>query len=244
MIFLRSLLFNLFHFGSTVAVLIPGVVIHYFLPAHALGLAIFWARLQLAALRVICGIRFHVTGLEHLPRAGPALIASRHESAFDTLVWLTLVPRVSYVVKTELTRIPVFGSLLRSTGMIPVDRSGGATAMRELMRAGLRAARAGRQIVIFPEGTRGEPGELLPLLPGVAALAASTHLPVIPVATDSGLHWGRRAFRKHPGTIRIDILPPLPTGLKRPALMARLEAALREGMAHLASQSLQGAKVP
>jgi 1-acyl-sn-glycerol-3-phosphate acyltransferase len=237
MIFLRSLAFNLFHFGSTTLVMIPGAVIHYLMPERALGLAILWARVQIAAARVICGIRFHVTGLEHLPRSGPALIASRHESAFDTLIWLTLVPRVSYVVKTELTRIPIFGGLLRSTGMIPVDRAGGATAMRELMHAGLRAARAERQIVIFPEGTRGEPGQLLPLQPGVAALAASTHLPVIPVVTDSGRCWGRRAFHKYPGTIRIHLLPPLPAGLKRPELMARLETVLREGMARLAKEN-------
>jgi len=236
MIFLRSLAFNLFHFGSTFVVLIPGLVIHFFFPARALGLAIFWARLQIAAVRVICGIRLRVTGLEHLPGTGPALIASRHESAFDTLIWLTLVPRVSYVVKTELTRIPVFGGLLRTSGMIPVDRSGGATTMRELMRAGRRAVQDGRQIVIFPEGTRGEPGELLALQPGIAALAASTHLPVIPVVTDSGRYWGRRAFRKYPGTIHLEILPPLPTDLQRPALMARLETALREGMARLAHE--------
>ncbi len=232
MIVLRSVLFNAFYFTSTALLLLgPGVAIRLFCPQRALALAMFWARLELAAARAICGIRLNVIGREHLPAAGAALIASRHESAFDTMVWLTLLPRVSYVLKAELLRIPIFGSLVRPAGMIPVDRDGGMNAMRALMAAGTQAARDGRQIVIFPEGTRGESGRLLDLQPGIAALAASTGLPVIPVVTNSGRLWGRRSFRKAAGTIVIAILPPLPAGLKRPELMARLQAALREGMA-------------
>jgi len=132
-----------------------------------------------------------------------------------------------------LTRIPLFGGMVRPSGMIPVDRAGGATAMRQLMREGRRAAREERQIVIFPEGTRGEPGTLLPLQPGVAALAAATHLPVIPVVTDSGRLWGRRAFRKYPGVIHIRVLPPLDAALSREALMAELERVLRAGLTAL-----------
>jgi len=235
MIVLRSVLFNIFYFGSTAVLLVPSVAVRLFAPRRALDLAMLWARLELAAVRLICGIRLVVDGREHLPQGGPALIASRHESAFDTMVWLTLVPRASYVLKTELTRIPLFGGLLRPAGMIPVDRDGGATAMRQLMRDGVSAVAEGRQIVIFPEGTRGESGTLLSLHPGVAALASSTKLPVIPVVTDSGRLWGRRSFRKFPGTIVVRILPPLPGGLRRPELMARLEAALREGMVDIGS---------
>ncbi len=233
MIVLRSLLFNSVYFGLTALLMIPGLFIRLFAPRHALPLAMFWARLSLAALRLICCIRLTISGLENLPRDGAALIASRHESAFDTMVWLTLVPRACYVLKVELLRVPFFGGLLRPAGMIPVDRDGGATAMRKLMRDGIRAAAEGRQIVIFPEGTRGESNTLLTLHPGVAALALSTRLPVIPVVTDSGRLWGRRSFRKHAGTIQICILPPLPTDLKRPELMARLQASLREGLINI-----------
>ena len=111
--------------------------------------------------------------------------------------------------------------------MIAVDRSGGAGALRGLMRDGDRAVREGRQIVIFPEGTRAEPGAILPLQPGIAALAARTRLPVIPVVTNSGLYWGRRAFHKRSGTIHIRVLKPIPPGIRRDQLMQRLEAALR-----------------
>ena len=115
------------------------------------------------------------------------------------------------------------------TGMIAVDRSGGANALRGLMREGERAIREERQIVIFPEGTRAEPGAMLPLQPGVAALAARTRLPVVPVVTDSGRCWGRRAFHKRPGTIHIRVLEPIPTGIGRDQLMRRLESGAAEG---------------
>lgn len=223
---LRSALYNLFFFGTSFVLVLVGTVLRWVAPHRMLSLGRLWARLMLGGARVICGIRLQVTGLEKLP-AGAALLASRHQSAFDTLVWLTLVPSCGYVVKQELLRIPLFGPLIPLTGMIAVDRSGGAAALRGLMRDGARAAREGRQIVIFPEGTRAAPGAVLPLQPGVAALAASTGLPVIPVVTDSGRCWGRRAFRKRAGTIHIVLLPPLPVGLPREKLMQRLTEALR-----------------
>ncbi len=223
-ILLRSALFNVFFFGSTFVLTLVGTVVRCFAPHRILDLAAAWARLLLWGARVMCGIRWQVVG--DLP-TGAALIASHHESAFDTLVWLTLVPRPAYVMKQEMLRIPLFGALTRPAGMIAVDRSGGAKAMRGLMRDAARAVAEQRQIVIFPEGTRAEPGALLPLLPGVAALAASTGLPVIPVVTDSGRCWGRRAFRKHPGVIHIVLLPPITPGTRRRDLLPRLEAALR-----------------
>ena len=226
---LRSALYNLFLFGMTFVLVLAGTALRLIAPHRALAMARFWARFMLWGARVICGIRLQVTGLENLP-PGAALLASRHQSAFDTLVWLTLLPHCCYVVKQELVRIPLFGPLMPLAGMIPVDRSGGGAALRGLMRDGARAAREGRQIVIFPEGTRAAPDAVLPLQPGIAALAASTRLPVIPVVTDSGRYWGRRAFRKRAGTIRIVLLPPLPAGLRREELMRRLAEALQTGI--------------
>ena len=223
---LRSALYNLFFFGSTTCWYCSACCCAWSRRTASSICRRLWARLMLGAARVICGIRLQVTGLDTLPD-GAALLASRHQSAFDTLVWLTLVPRCCYVLKQELLRIPLFGGLVPLTGMIAVDRAGGSAALRGLMRDGAQAAREGRQIVIFPEGTRAPPGATLPLQPGIAALAASTGLPVIPVVTDSGLYWGRRAFRKRAGTIHIVLLPPLPAGLPRAELMRRLTEALR-----------------
>jgi 1-acyl-sn-glycerol-3-phosphate acyltransferase len=227
MTWLRSALFNAFFFGFSAtysAVLLPLLL----LPRRWLLQPIrLWAGAIILMLRLLCGIRLHVTGREHLPpKGGAALIAAKHQSAFDTVVWLWLLPDAAYVLKRELLDIPVWGWLARGTGMIAVDRLAGSSAMRHLRRAGQAAAAEGRQMVIFPEGTRVAPGEQRPYQPGVAALAAATGLPVLPVATDSGLLWGRRAFQKRPGTITVAVLPPLPAGLRRDILLRRLEEAI------------------
>jgi 1-acyl-sn-glycerol-3-phosphate acyltransferase len=219
-------LFNLYFFGMTLVLTLAGAVPCLLLGRPVMPLAMLWARLALDGARIICGIRLVVTGREHLP-AGEALNASRHQSAFDTLVWLTLVPRCCYVVKQELLRIPLFGGLVRRGGMIAIDRQGGAASLRQMVRQGARAVRERRQIVIFPEGTRAEPGSILPLHPGVAALAARTGLPIIPVVTDSGLCWGRRAFRKRPGRIHVRVLPALSSRGPHREVLARLEDAFR-----------------
>lgn len=222
MILIRSALFNLFFYGVTLLLILPATAVRLVAPQRVLGFAAFWARIVLAGSRIICGISVEVSGLDRIT-AGAALIASSHQSAFDTLVWLTLTPRCCYVLKRELVRIPLVGPLTQAAGMIAIDRSAGSAALRALMRQAEQAARAGRQIVIFPEGTRSEPGTVRPLQPGVAAIAARTGLPVIPVATNSGLCWGRRAFLKRPGTIRIVVNEPIPPSLRKDALMTLLQ---------------------
>ena len=227
----RSLVFSIWLYVVTAVVSLWVAVFARSRRAVVEGAQI-WAGLMLAGLHRFCGIDYVVTGRENLP-AGAALIAPMHQSAFDTMVWLLLVPECVYVLKRELTRLPLFGPLLLRGGMIPVDRTAGAAAMRDLIRRAAAAASAGRQILIFPEGTRVAPGVRTKLHPGVAALAARTGLPIIPGATESGHYWGRRAFRKVPGTIQIAILPPLPAGLPRDVLMARLEQAYADGYAAL-----------
>ena len=230
MILLRSLLFNVWFVAVTTALSVLGAASVWLAPGLALPIVRLWARLVLGGLRLLCGIGWEVHGLEHLPPEGAALLASRHQSAFDTMVWLLLLPRCTYVLKRELLRIPLLGRLVRPAGQIAVDRDGGATALRTLVRETEAAARAGRQIVIFPEGTRAEPGRLLPLQPGIAAIAARTGLPVIPVVTDSGRLWGRRAFRKHPGVIHIVLLPPLAPADGAPGGRGRFMRRLTEAL--------------
>lgn len=226
MTWLRSVLFNIAFFGSTAVVAVCSIPV-LLAPSHWMMHPIrFWAWLVVQELRFICGIRVRVTGREFLPRQGPGLIAAKHQSAFDTIVWLLLVPHCAYVLKKELLQIPVYGWLVTKAGMISVDRAAGSAAMRHLLKAGKAAAAAGRQLVIFPEGTRVAPNGHAPYQPGIAALATATGLPVVPVATDSGMLWGRRAFIKRPGTITISVLPPLPAGLPRTELMQRLEAVI------------------
>lgn len=228
MTLIRSMLFNIAFFGITFVLTVVATAMRVLAPDRTLDMPMLWARCNVRLLRWICGIRVEVTGLENIP-PGPALIASRHQSAFDTFVWLTLVPKCCYVLKQELLKIPLFGVLIARSGMIAVDRGAGSAALRGLLREGERAVREQRQIIIFPEGTRGPPGAMLDLQPGVAALAGRLAMPVIPVATDSGRCWGRRAFRKRPGVIRIVIGTPIQAGTARPAMMQ----ALREELGRL-----------
>jgi 1-acyl-sn-glycerol-3-phosphate acyltransferase len=228
---LRSALFNVYFFAVTFALSVAGTPLVLLAPPLVPKIAILWARMIVGGARVICGIRLEVSGREWLPTGGAALIASLHQSAFDTVVWLTLLPRCCYVLKLELARIPLFGLLIRKCGMIAVDREAGAMSLRHLLREADRAVREEQQIVIFPEGTRGPPGSPLPIQPGVVALAARTRLPVIPVVTDSGLLWGRRAFHKYPGVIHIQLRPPIPAGTSREALTRQLDAVFRSAIA-------------
>lgn len=231
MTLLRSALFNAWFFLVTFLVLTTvGWVVVLLAPARAHRLARIWAGTVLAGLP-LCGIRVQVDGLEYLPDEGPALLASQHQSAFDTLIWLHLAPRCSYVMKQELARIPVFGALNRASGMILVDRAGGAAALRKMLAEVSAALARGRQVVIFPEGTRVAPGQEVELQPGVVAIATRSIVPVIPVATDSGLCWGKRAFRKRAGIIHVRLLPPLPTGLSRETMLRRLRESWHEGAA-------------
>ncbi|MGG5810730.1 lysophospholipid acyltransferase family protein [Falsiroseomonas sp. CW058] len=229
---LRSLIFNLLFFALTAAVAVLAVPLLAAPRGAMLATVRLWSRLVVVLLRVVCGVRVELRGMHHIP-AGGCVVAAKHQSAFDTIVWLGLLPDPAYVMKKELLRIPLYGWHVRKAGMIPVDREGGGPALRAMLRQAVAAVAAGRQVVIFPEGTRTAPGERVPYQPGVVAIAAGTSAPVVPVATDSGRIWGRRSFHKHPGIIRISALPPLPPGLRRDALLTALETAIETETAAL-----------
>ncbi len=183
-----------------------------------------WSRWVLAGLGPICGIRWRIDHAAALPGAGAALIAAQHQSTFETLLWMAILPDPAFVMKVELARLPLFGPLARRAGMILVDRSAGAVALIGMLRGAEAAFAEGRQVVIFPEGTRALPGEPPVLHPGVVALASRAPVAVTPATTNSGRVWGRGRFDKRPGTIRISVLPPLPRGLGRNELLSRLTA--------------------
>lgn len=222
MIFLRSLVFNALFMTVTA---LSAMIAMALLPFHSRYIRRYiqgWAKIIIWLLRLVCGIRVEVTGLQHIA-PGAAIIASKHQSAFDTFVWPALIAHPSYVLKRELLDLPFWGRAARHTGAVAVDRDGGGAALRAMVRDAKRVLDEGRPLVIFPEGTRSAPGEKVPYQPGVAALAISSGAPCYPVATNSGRHWGRRAFHKMPGVISISVLPALPPGLARKPLMEALE---------------------
>nr|WP_298794684.1 lysophospholipid acyltransferase family protein [uncultured Acetobacter sp.] len=228
MALLRSVLFNIMALLLTLMMGVGAFPIRLFAKKLALPYAKLWSRLMLMLFRDICGVDVRITGQENLAAAGtgPMLIASQHQSAFDTLIWMLLVPYPSYVMKGELRRIPLLGPMLVLAGMMPIERAAGAKAMRALLRETEKAVEAGKQIIIFPEGTRTAPGEHVALKPGIAAMAAHAGLPVVPVATNSGFFWGRNAFLKRSGVLHVAIGAPI-APVNRKLLLGEIESSWR-----------------
>ena len=231
---IRSLLFNILFALWTALIFI------FSLPTLVLPRSAAWwmgglgVRGALLLLRATVGLGHQVRGAEHRV-TGPAIYAAKHQSAWDTLVFPLLLDKPAYVLKRELIRVPLFGSYLKRCGMIPVDREGGGSALKQLLRAARTAVAQGRSILIYPEGTRMPPGERRPYHPGVAALYGDLGVPVVPVALNSGLFWGRRAFHKKPGTITIEFLPPIAPGLPRREFMRELQERMEGASQRLAA---------
>ncbi len=181
-----------------------------------------WAQLMLNFLRTFIGVKMETRGLQHRID-GPVLYAMKHQSMWDTIVPYVLFSDPVIVMKKELMHLPLYGWYARKAGMVPVDRSAGASALKSMVKAAQAMRDEGRPIIIFPEGTRAIPGAVPDYKPGVAALYNQLDIPCIPVAVNSGLVWGRRSFIKKPGTITLEFLEPIEPGLKRKPFMATLE---------------------
>jgi 1-acyl-sn-glycerol-3-phosphate acyltransferase len=171
------------------------------------------------------GISYRVIGRENLPQ-GACIIASKHQSEWETFKLHALLGDPAIVLKRELLNIPVIGWYMSRSGSIPIDRGGRTKTISAMTEAARRAAAEGRPIVIFPEGTRAPPGESRPYKSGVAALYQDLNLPVVPMALNSGLLWPRNAFVKKPGVVTVEFLPPIPAGLSREEMMKRLREEL------------------
>jgi 1-acyl-sn-glycerol-3-phosphate acyltransferase len=236
---LRSALFNVAFFGFMTLALIACLPALPISQRVAQWVARFMARTTLMLLRTIVGLRWEVRGRVDLLR-GPALIVCKHQSAWDTIVFFMLCEQPTYVMKKELMLIPVFGWLASRQGHISIDRDAGAGALRRLLRATKAALDAGRQIVIFPQGTRVPPGERRPYQTGVVAVYNALNRPIVPVALNSGLFWGRRKFIKRPGTVVIEVLPEIPAGLSRDDVMREIETRIETATARLEAEGRPG----
>lgn len=195
-----------------------------------------WAQGVVVILRVLARIRLEVRGIENLPQ-GAVIVASKHQSAFDTLIYHRLLCDPAIVMKKELLKIPIYGSYSLKVGMIPVDRKAGAAALRSLLRGAEVAKTQSRPILIFPEGTRTKPGTRVPYQAGISALYKALGLPVVPVALNSGLFWPRRTFAKWPGTIVMEFLPAIPPGLPRGEFITRLQTSIEKTSERLVKEA-------
>lgn len=236
MTMLRSILFNLL-FWIWTAIAVLGFVPLLLGPVRwAPKAQNAWAAGAEWLLRHIVGITWRERGRENLPD-GAVIVACKHQSAYETIVMQLLLRDPAIVMKRELLNIPLYGWYSRRMGMIPIDRRASSTAMRQMLRAAEAAAAQGRPILIFPEGTRSAPGAAPRYLPGVAGLYRHLNLPVVPVALDSGLLWGRNTMRKRAGTVTLQYLPPIEPGLDRRAFMAELEQRIESATAALLAES-------
>ncbi|MCB2106777.1 MAG: 1-acyl-sn-glycerol-3-phosphate acyltransferase [Rhodobacteraceae bacterium] len=184
-----------------------------------------WVRGIMWLARTICGITCRVEGREHLP-VGPCIVAAQHQSSFETYRLFLDLAQPVFVLKKELLLIPFVGWYILRSGLVPIDRGGHAKALRKMLRAADAALAAGKQVVIFPQGTRTMPGTSRAYLPGVAGLYAHCDAPVIPLALNSGYLWGKTRVLKEPGEIIFRFLPPMPRGLSRENMLNELRSRL------------------
>ena len=218
----RSLLFAAIFYPATVLCVLAGTIASFFGRGPTLKVVLSWVELHHWLTRHVLGIRPQVEGT--LPQ-GAYLFAVKHQSMYETLEMVRLTHLPAIMMKKELANIPLFGFLTRQYGMIPVERTAGAKALRAMVAAGKEAIAAGRPVIIFPEGTRVRPGEAPPLRAGFAGLYRALGLPVVPVAVDSGRLWGRGLVHRS-GTVTFKVGETIPPGLKRDEAEARVHAAM------------------
>ena len=232
MLYIRSAIFFVW-FGlisAAMAVLLSPALLG---PPRAAGwVGRQWSRVVFASLRLICGTRFEVRGPK--PPDG-VLIAVKHMSMWDTCAIYTLLDHPAIVLKRSLQFIPFYGWYLWRSGMIAIDRDGKASALRNMANAAKAELANGRSIVIFPEGTRKNPGAAPDYKPGVAGLYGQLGVPCVPVALNSGVFW--TSFLKYPGTLVLEFLEPIPPGLPRREFMPRLEAAIEGAAGRLVEEA-------
>jgi 1-acyl-sn-glycerol-3-phosphate acyltransferase len=231
-IFLRSLLFNILFYPVFLfwaAIALPTLV----MPRAALmTVAGWWARSNIFLMRVICNIKVEFRGVEKIP-TGPLIVAAKHQSMWETISLLRFFDAPFFVLKRELTWIPVFGLFVIKSNMIAIDRGAGARALRAIMRRAEEEVRRGRQFVIFPEGTRRPVGAPPQYKSGVGLIYANCGVPCLPVALNSGLFWPRRSFMRYPWTLVVEFLDPLPPGLPRDEFLARIQNVIEEATGRL-----------
>ena len=237
---LKSLLFMLWLYGSmfVMAIVCSPLLL---LPRRASVATIkVWAHMALGAARLLCGIRVEFRGLEHRP-SGAALIAGKHMSMLDTIAPFVVLDDPCYVLKQELMRLPFFGWFAARSGMVAVRREDAARALKKMVADCRERLSEARQIIIFPEGTRSDPGDDADYKPGVAALYRDLEVPCHLLATNSGVFWPGHGIDRKPGVVVYEFLEPLPAGMKRPELMREMKARIEDRSNALvaASQSVK-----
>jgi 1-acyl-sn-glycerol-3-phosphate acyltransferase len=236
LVILRSVIFNVLFYAALVLYLLAAFPTLLLPRRYVLAVARAWAKTNLWLLRVVCDIKADFRGVERIPRGG-AIIASKHQSMWETFALLPYVDDPTFILKRELMWIPLFGWCLWKAQMIPVDRGARGPALAAMTERAKAEVKRGRQIIIFPEGTRRPAGAEPQYKFGVAHLYAETGVPCVPVALNSGLFWPRRSFRRFPGTIVVQVCEPIAPGLDKSVFIARLQEAIETASAKLLEEA-------
>ena len=231
-IFLRSLVYNVLFYLLLVFWIIVAIPTYLMPPRAFMGVAKAWGRSSIWMMRLICNTKVEYRGLEKIPQ-GPLIVASKHQSMWETFALLQFFDRPLFIYKRELAWIPFFGWYLVKSGMIGVDRDGGMRSLMEMARRAPEEIRRGRQLIIFPEGTRTAVDAPPSYKTGVGQIYVNSRVPCLPVALNSGLFWPRRNFMRYPGTLVVEFLDPLPSGLSRKEFIARVSSVIEDATRRL-----------
>ncbi len=222
MIGLRSVVFNLAFYLNLVALMILGLPAMLFGRRGVFFMAQLWRQTSVLLLRYICNLRVEYRGLENVPKGG-YIIAAKHQSFLETFAMLANSPDFAIILKRQLVYIPLFGLYLVVSKQISIDRARGHSALNQILAQARQVLGAGRQVYIYPEGTRRPPGAPAAYKFGVSAIYAANDALCLPVALNTGLYWARRGFSRRPGVAVIEYLPPIAPGLDRDAFAVRLQ---------------------
>lgn len=243
MIYIRSLLANFFFFFTLMVgcivqlpvALLPRKCSIFYWDKIVMPIAIFWVKL-------FAGIKFEIRGKENI-KSKNVIYACKHESALETYTFTQCVPTTTYILKKELVFMPFFGWAQYFYGMIPVNRKGGALAMKHMLSEVKKRTDLGRPVVIFPEGTRCKPGTTKGYKSGIMFLAENLNLPVVPVAINTGFFWAKNSFLRYPGTVVFEFLPAIDAkGKTKDEFMSELSSAIETKCGELNEETI--AKYP
>lgn len=237
MIAARSLLFAILFYLALIAIMIVGSPAFLMRRSAVYALARIWARTSIWLLRHVCGVRTEFRGLEKLPPA-PFILAAKHQSVWETFALSLVVDDFTFILKRELTFIPLFGWYLAKTEQVAIDRSKGGNSLSQAIAKAKQIFADKRVLIIFPEGTRRPAGAPPKYKFGVAHIYDASGVPCVPVALNSGLFWPRRSFLRRPGTIVVEILDPIAPGLPKDVFFKTFEERLEAASDRLIAESL------
>ncbi len=233
---IRSVIFNLLFYSVTALYVVVGCPLLFGPRSWAMAGLRAHAHTCSWLLRTIVGTRFEIRGIENLPD-GPFIAASKHQSTWETYAFIPMFRDPATIQKAELFLIPFHGWFSKKFGMIGVKRSTGPSALRHMLRQAKDRINQGREIIIFPEGSRMPVGNPPAYKPGVIKLYEDLNVPCVPIALNSGVYWKRKSQMRYPGTIIVEFLPPIPPGMHRKEFKTKLQEQIESATARLVEEA-------